>query len=322
MRINFQFLSRRWLRASGWVYVFSLALTALMYWMLPASSLIHRWTLSGSYHFDGFSRVDGRKIIVSKLTNRNERYQLDTITGTVNRWAATGEDSQQLITSQKLPYQLAYTSSFYHQPTDKLVLKRELDGMERNISSPNNHVEVDYVYASHGYVSYTTMSLSTSGMVAMSSDERWLILLSCDVQGWAGLKNWLIERTGWSLSFLPDGLRYTALIFDLQTDQITTCKLSTHFGSEFVIHPESTGFAAIELERGIMGIPNMWNEETIITWYALPPGPSYHSRNQWLLILGTFLTPILLAMFLHLIRRTRLPPFPQPASKEGLLLTS
>ena len=150
-----------------------------------------------------------------------------------------------------------------------------------------------------------TISLSTSGLAAMSSDERWLILLSRKKPCWVRLKNWLTESTGWSLSFLPNENSNTAFIVDLQTNQITTCDLSTRYTPEIVIHTESSGFAVADLERDGMGSPDWFSNQTIISWYALPPGPSYHTRNQWLLILGTLLTLILLAIFLHLIRRTR-----------------
>ncbi len=132
MRVILQFLSRRWLGAPGWVYVLSLALAALMYWLLPASSLIHRWALNGAYQIEGFSTVDRKLLIVSQLTNRDERFQLDTITGKMNRCAATGEESQQVISAHKLPYQLMHT--IYWDPPGNLVLKNDRDGKERNIS--------------------------------------------------------------------------------------------------------------------------------------------------------------------------------------------
>lgn len=251
-----------------------------------------------------------KSIIVSQLANRDERFQLDTATGAISRCAAGGEEKQQLITPSKLPYELSYSSSFYRNPTDKLAIKNERNGIERNISSQDNHLEVDYVYASHGFVSYATMSLTTSGMVAMSSDERWLILLSSSVERWRWLKDWLIERTGWRLSFLPSGLRFKVLIVDLQDDQISTCDLSTHFGPEFVIHPNSTGFAAVDLDRNIFGTPDPASKETVISWYALPLGLAYHTGNQWLVILGTLLTPIILAMLSHLIRRRKPDSYP------------
>ncbi len=151
-----------------------------------------------------------------------------------------------------------------------------------------------------------TMSLSTAGVAAMSSDERWLILLSRKDSGWVRLKNWLTENTGWSPSFLPDDFRYRVLVIDLQSDRITTCDPSTKYDPEIMIHPDNTGFVVADVKRNyIVGTPVSTSKETILSWYALPPVPGHRSRNEWLLILCTFLTPILLAMFLHLLRRTR-----------------
>jgi hypothetical protein len=97
-----------------------------------------------------------------------------------------------------------------------------------------------------------------------------------------------------------------AFVIDLQTDRIITCDPATKYDPEIMIHPDNTGFVVMDTKRNrIVGTPILTNMETIISWYALPPAPGHRSSNQWLLILGTFLAPILLAMFLHLIRRTR-----------------
>src|SRR5260221_8807522 len=131
MRTTYQFLNRRWLEASGWVYILAFGMAAWMYWLLPPSSLIHRWELSGAYQIEGFSAVDTKLLIVSQLTNRDERFQLDTITGAIKRCAATGEEKLQVFSSQKLPYQL--TSTIFWDSQSKLTLKNERDGTERNI---------------------------------------------------------------------------------------------------------------------------------------------------------------------------------------------
>lgn len=308
MRAIFRLLSRRWLGVTGWGYAFSLALAVLTYWMLPATSLIHRWALSGAYNIDGFSQVDRMTIIVSQLANREERFRLDTITGAISRCMANDEGSKQLNSPVELPYQLSYSSSLHHHPKTTLVLKKGSDGTEHSIlchESEGTHIEVDYVYFSHGNVAYATKQLTTSGMVVMSGDERKLILLGCQVRSWSWLKNWLMERTGWSLSFLPNDLVHTAFIYGLLADQVTTCDLSTRYSPEFVIHPDSIGFCVVELERDIMGDPELGGKETIISWYGLPPGPAYHTRNQWFLIFGTLLIPIISAMLLRLFRRLR-----------------
>jgi len=307
MRVILQFLSRRWLGASVWVYVLAFAMAAWMYWLLPTSSLIHRWELSGAYQIEGFSRVDNNVLIISPLKNRDERLQLDTVTGKMNRRAATDEESHQVISSQELPYQLLYLqlSRYFGDSPAKLSLKNKRDGSERNISCNDCDIQVAYIYAGNSGSTGATVSLSTSGLVAISSNERWLILLSSKVQGWVSLKNWLIDKTGWSLSFLPNDFKYKAFIFDLQTDKMTTSDLSAKHDPEFIIHPDNTGYAVHDLYRNFASSPDPAGEETIISWYSLPPGPSYHTRNQWLLILAMFLTPILLAMCLHLIRRRR-----------------
>ena len=137
MRIIFRILSRHWLGPPGWVYVLSLALAALIYWLLPTSALIHRWELSAAYQIEGFSTVDSNLLIVSQLTNRDERFQLDTITGAIKRYATTGEESQQVISSQKMSYELSHLQldrRFGDSPA-KLTLKK-MSVMGRNATSP------------------------------------------------------------------------------------------------------------------------------------------------------------------------------------------
>ena len=70
-----QLLSRRWLGVSCWVYLMSLALAGLMYWLLPGSSALQRWSFDGEIKIRGFTD-DLDSMVVRHESNDGTYYYL------------------------------------------------------------------------------------------------------------------------------------------------------------------------------------------------------------------------------------------------------
>ncbi|MFT3878940.1 MAG: hypothetical protein QM703_04680 [Gemmatales bacterium] len=309
-----QFLSRRWWGVTGWGYLLSLGLAVFMYWLLPMSSHIYRWTFAGAGFLDGFTDDSGMFVVVNDGNNNFGYYRLDINNGTMSKIANKTYPDRPLRSNEG--FELSYSKSAAYDHPAKMELVNKAKGIRKEIPNTDLNIEVAYVYFGHGWGSSTTISLKRAGLVAMSNDSRWLILLSQPVNSWFSLKNWLRDKWKWDPTFLPNEFSRAAVIIDLHEYKTTRCELNTRYEPEYVIGLDGKGFAVVDQKRDLGGNAEIRDaSETIISWYGLPPTPAHHSVDQWCFILGAFLVPVGVMMLRNLLLRKRsvsvsVPPHP------------
>lgn len=305
-----QWLSRRWWGVTGWGYLLSLGLAAFLFWLLPTSSHIHRWTFRGAGFLDGFTDENGMFVVVNDGNNKLSYYRLDISNGSVSSIANKSYPDRPVRSEG---YQLSYSKSVPWDHPARIELVNKTKGLKQEVPNTDLHIEVAYQYFVHGAGSYATISLTRAGIVALSNDGRWLILLSQPTNTWFSLKNWLREKWKWEPTFLPNEFSHAAVIIDLHENKTFRCELNTRHEPEYVIGLDGRGFAVVDQKRNIVGSTEIRDaSETIISWYGLPPAPARHSLDQWCIILGTFLVPVGLMMLRNMLRRKRRVPVPVP----------
>jgi hypothetical protein len=86
-------------------------------------------------------------------------------------------------------------------------------------------------------------------------------------------------------SILDDsGNYYHVYVVDISRNWEVTKIATTDSVPEFAITPQGDAVAVLDYHSG--------SDSTSVTWYSLPPGPAFHSKGQWFIIVGCFLVPI------------------------------
>ena len=295
-------LSRRWLGVSCWVYLLSLMLAAFLFWMLPGSPVVHTWNFEGTIRFEGFTRDHRHLVVNNRQSDRSLFHQLRVDTGECTTYLPLQHPDNELDyqSLMKEPPSLMFSS------TGLLLVKP--NGNKRLIDCGQGHLSfaISDPKSSLRMVSWGSY-LFTRGEVVISDNERWLIMTRQYAQPWQPLIPWLRKTLSWSPDFLSEGWRYSAAIIDLNTNQEIACPLWTHDQPTYSIHPEGLGFAV--LDEKVVGTTFAAQTEfstSKISWYTLPLGPAHHSLQQWYLILGAFVLPIAVFLFLALFHRLRM----------------
>ena len=306
MRIFFQLLGRRWWGVSGWGYLFSLSLAVLVYWLLPGSRAVHQWSFRGVAYIVGFVEQD-RAMLVKQLGGDGCWYVLDLTSGAVQQY--TDPESvrkSDLKQASRVPYVLFKTRKMLGEPSSKIELKDERTGKVRNISTNGKS---DFVRITQGGFSmtgrtiYQTVELKTDGEVAMSMDERWLLLSESKDGTLTQFISWLRQKTGWNWPFVWDANYRQAIVVDLFTKETNCFVLSKHKNPRFEVHPQGDGFAVVDTSPQLVSIHHIGQDigNTTIEWYSLPVRRGNHSAGEWGVIAGTFGASVLLSMVISLI---------------------
>lgn len=279
-----RWLTYRWLGVAGWVYLLGLALAACLFWLLPASAVVHRWPFPVAVKINGFSE-DGGIIVTESQTNK--KWRLDRRDGT--KRVAALENIANLHQAAKSHWKLNYSRTWFNPP--RLVLTNEETERSLLICTSASDVQVAHFYASNSSTMSASESLTAKGMAAISQDGRWLILKNSRAPFWRDLKNWLQDTWNWQLSLLPDGFRYDAVVMDLQANRERIVTLYDAGSPEFHISPDGKGFVVEAVSRDILGTPKL-ESSTTLSWYSLPVGMACHYFKQWCVIVGAFLLPV------------------------------
>ncbi len=300
-----QFLNRRWIGVTGWVYLFSLLSAGTMFGLLPRSAAVAQLTLPGQLFIDGFT-IDQKHLMIRQSVDPQISYyllDLDSVSVTVESkpgYLMFIEPYQQamVVTKQQKEYEVfivtktdgSADTGFERIPLGRFLSNLFPVGEGRSTFDLKAKATVD--------TNAEVYRISLNGAQAISSNSCWLLGTERSITLWKVIKDWYQK---WQNPLLPidgeEGYLYQTFLFDcVSKRKVATIQTAVRI-PEYAISPQGDSFVVIEY------LPH--TAQSIITKYTLPLGTAYHSLPYWCIILATLGVPILWSMLLNRLRQRR-----------------
>jgi hypothetical protein len=146
-------------------------------------------------------------------------------------------------------------------------------------------------------------ALTTTGLFAMSCNQRWLLLQHPYSPPWSPLRDWLQPRWQAAAQMLTTDSTYAVLLYDRGVKEVIQLHPSANHKLQFIFDLENRGFLVVD-RSNIDGTPRFpAGAQSTLTWYSLPlRAPPW----KWYLTLGVACLPLVLS-WLRRKRDVRLP---------------